>query len=89
MTGDVKFISKKSGLNLNTIQGCKSPLSFFIITCFKTNPDVYLLAAEPYGFKISDVDSPEFKYVPTSSPKNYRFESIGFPNWQLLDSIPN
>ncbi len=88
-SGDVKLISKKSNLNLNTIIGCKSPLSFFILTCVKPNPDVYLLAAEPYGFKIADVDHPEFKYVNTNSQKNFRFECYGTPNWQILDSIPN
>ena len=67
MGGDVKFVSQKTKMNLNTIIGCKSPLSFLILTCFKENPDVYLLAAEPYGFKIADVDSPEFKYVNTNS----------------------
>lgn len=64
--GDTKFLSIKSNLNLNTISGCKNPLSFFILTCYKTNPDVYLLVMEPYGFKIADVDSPEFKYVTTN-----------------------
>lgn len=81
LNGETKFLSLKSNLNLNTISGCKSPLSFFILTCYKNNPDVYLLAMEPFGFKIADVDSPEFKYIPTNCQKNYRFENLGFPSW--------
>jgi len=70
-----------SKINLNTINGCKSPLSFFILTCYKNNPDVYLLAAEPFGFKIADVDSPDFKFISTNCTKNFRFEATGFPSW--------
>ena len=67
VSGEVKLLSKKSNLNLNTITGCKSPLSYFIFTCVKENPDVYLFAIEPYGFKIVDVDNPDFKYVNTNT----------------------
>lgn len=88
LSGEVKLISRKSRMCLNTISGCKSPLSFFIMTCVKRDPDVYLLAAEPYGFKIADVDHPEFKYVDTNAKQNFRFECTGFPNWQILDCIP-
>jgi hypothetical protein len=88
LSGETKLISRKSKMNLNTIIGCKSPLSFFIMTCVKNEPDVYLLASEPYGFKIADVDHPEFKYVDTNAQKNFRFECTGFPNWQILDCIP-
>ena len=88
LSGEVKLISRKSRMCLNTILGCKSPLSFFIMTCVKRDPDVYLLAAEPYGFKIADVDHPEFKYVDTNAKQNFRFECTGFPNWQILDCIP-
>jgi len=51
------------------------------LTCYKNNPDVYLLAAEPFGFKIADVDSPDFKFISTNCTKNFRFEATGFPSW--------
>ena len=87
-SGEAKLISKKTGLNLNSITGCKAPLSFFVLTCVKNSPDVYLLALEPYAFKIADVDHPEFNYVNTSSGVSFKIEGGAFPLWQIIDCVP-
>ena len=86
-TGEVKLISRRSGQNLNTIQGCKNPYSFFIITCTKNNPDVFLMALESYGFKIADVDQTDFKPINTRAMLSFRCEKLGEPSWQLIDSL--
>lgn len=88
LSGDVKLINKKSKETLNVIKGCKNPFSFFIFTCLKNNIDIYLLALEAYGFKIVDVDNTNFENVNTSALSSHRFEKMGEPSWQLLDSLP-
>lgn len=87
LTGEVKLISRRSGQNLNTIQGCKNPYNFFILTCIKNNPDVFLMALESYGFKIADVDQSEFKNVNTKAMLSFRCEKLGEPCWQIVDSV--
>lgn len=87
LTGEVKLISRRSGQSLNTIQGCKNPYSFFIMTCVKANPDVFLMALESYGFKIADVDQSEFKAVNTRAMLSFRCEKLGEPCWQIIDCV--
>lgn len=64
-TGDIKLLSKKSRVNYHTIIGCKEPLGLFVLTWVKEDPNIYLFAIEPFGFKLADIDGKDFYYVDT------------------------
>lgn len=85
--GEIKLISIKAKLNYHTIAGCKSPLGFFVLNSVKNESNIYLMCLEPYGFKLADVDGRDFSFLNTQSVANFRFESRGWPNWQIVDSV--
>lgn len=87
-SGDVKLLNKRSKVNYHTIIGCKSPVAFFVLNSVKSDSTIYLLGLEPYGFKLADIDGRDFSYVNTSSSANFKFERVGFPAWQIVDSVP-
>ena len=87
-SGEAKLISKKAKINYHTIKGCKNPLAYFVLTWVKSDPNIYLMALEQFGFKMADIDGKDFSYVNTESKNNYKFENNGWPLWQIIDAVP-
>lgn len=87
-SGDVRLLNKRTRAVYHTIIGCKSPLSFFVLNSVRADSTIYLLSLEPFGFKLADIDGRDFAYVNTASSTNFKFEKSGWPNWQIVDSVP-
>lgn len=87
-SGDVKLLNKKTKVNYHTIIGCKNPISFFILNSVKSDSTIYLMSEEPFGFKLADIDGRDFSYINTQSTANFKHEKVGWPNWQIIDSVP-
>lgn len=87
-SGDVKLLNKRTKVNYHTIIGCKNPIAFFILNSVRSDSTIYLMSIEPYGFKLADIDGRDFAFVNTASTANFKFERIGWPNWQIIDSVP-
>ena len=86
-SGDVKLMSRKSKMNYHTIVGCKSPVGFFVLNSIRNESNIYLMSLEPYGFKLADIDGRDFTFMNTQSFANFKAEKIGWPAWQIVDSV--
>jgi hypothetical protein len=86
-TGEVKLIDKNTKLNHQTIVGCKSPISFFVLTSIGRNSTIYLMSLETFGFKLADIEGQDFVFVNTQATTNFKFEKLGWPSWQIIDCV--